>query len=76
LSRYSVRVNDETKLLEIDKSKKPMHYDEAAALAAQQARSDSESFRQRQTFQAKGTEVGEAEAGKTVYDLNDERNKP
>jgi hypothetical protein len=76
MSRYSVRVNDETKLLEIDKSKKPMAYDEAAALAAQQARSDSESFRRRQTFQAKGTEVGEAEAGKTVYDLSDERNKP
>jgi hypothetical protein len=76
MSRYSVRVNDQTTLLEIAKSKDPMTYDEAAVLAAQQARSDSESFRRRQTFQANGTEVGEAEAGKTVYDLNDERNKP
>ena len=33
LAKYSVRVNDETKLLEIEKSKNPMAYPEAAELA-------------------------------------------
>jgi len=45
LGRYSVRVNDETKLLEIEKRKAPMAYPEAARLAAPSARLDSESFR-------------------------------
>ncbi len=33
LGKYSVRVNEETKLLEIEKSKNPMAYPEAAELA-------------------------------------------
>jgi hypothetical protein len=44
LGRHSVRVNGETKRLEIEKSKEPMGYVQAAELAAQSARSDSESF--------------------------------
>ena len=44
LGKYSVRVNDETKLLEIDKSKIPMAYPEAAELATRSAKSDSENF--------------------------------
>ena len=58
LSKYRVRVNNETKLLEIDKSKEPMPYPEAAELAIQSAQSDSENFRRRIPFQPSGTEIG------------------
>ena len=59
LGKYSVRVNDETKLLEIDKSKIPMAYPEAAELAARSAKSDSENFRRRVPFRRRGTEIGD-----------------
>ena len=58
LSKYRVRVNDETKLLEIDKSKEPMPYPEAAEAAAKSAKSDSENFRRRLKFRPTGTEIG------------------
>jgi hypothetical protein len=66
LARYSVRVNDETKVLEIEKSKKPMAYPEAAELATQSAKSDSEGFLRRVPFLRSGTELG---------DPTDERNQ-
>jgi hypothetical protein len=68
LGRYSVIVSDATKLLEIGKSKNPMAYPEAALLAAQSARSDSDSFRRRLPFRRRGTEIGESadDAGKTA----------
>ena len=44
LGRHSVRVNGEAKRLEIEKSKEPMAYAQAAELAARSAKSDSESF--------------------------------
>jgi hypothetical protein len=59
LGQYSVRVNDETKLLEIEKSKKPMAYPEAAELATQSAKADSQSFRGRLPFRRRGAEIGE-----------------
>jgi hypothetical protein len=59
LGRYSVRVNDETGRLEIQASKNPMAYPEAAALAKQSARSDSDSYRRRVRFRAKGSAIGE-----------------
>jgi hypothetical protein len=58
LSKYRVRVNDETKLLEIDKSKEPMPYPEAAEVAAKSAKSDSENFRRGLRFRPTGTEIG------------------
>ena len=58
LSKYRVRVNDETKLLEIDKSKEPMPYPEAAEVAAKSAKSDSENFRRRLNFRPMGKEIG------------------
>jgi len=66
LSRYRVRVNDESKLLEIDKSRIPTSYPEAAELAAKNAKADSEDFRRRLPFRRRGTEIGEpaAENGK------------
>ena len=59
LSKYGVRVNDETKLLEIGTSKIPMAYTDAAMLATKSAQSDSESFRRRLLFRPSGTAVGE-----------------
>jgi hypothetical protein len=60
LARYAVRVNDETKLLEIDTRKTPMPYPEAAELAARSAKLDSEDFSRRVPFQQRGTRIGEA----------------
>jgi hypothetical protein len=59
MGKYSVRLNDETKLLEISASKHPMTYPEAAVLATTSARSDSASFRRRLMFRPRGTGVGE-----------------
>ena len=60
LARYSVKVNDETKLLEIEKSKNPMPYPEAAKLATQSARSDSENYGRQTAFRPEGKRIGEA----------------
>ncbi len=59
LSKYRVRVNDETKLLEIDKSKSPMAYPQAAELATKSAKSDSDNFGRRLPFRRQGTEIGD-----------------
>jgi hypothetical protein len=72
LSKYRVRVNDETKLLEIDKSKEPMPYPEAAELATQSAKSDSENFRGRLQFQPRGTAIGEHMDNTHLYNFTDE----
>jgi hypothetical protein len=65
LSKYGVRINNETKLLEIAKSKDPIAYPEAAKLAAQSAQSDSENLRRRQPFRRSGTEIGEDLTGRS-----------
>jgi hypothetical protein len=75
MGKYSVRVNDETKLLEIAKSKNPMAYSEAAALATQSAKADSENFRRRLLFRRRGTEIGEPTDNTPLGDLSDEGNK-
>ena len=59
LAKFSVRVNDETKLLEIEKRKNPMAYSEAAELATRSASSDSDLFGRRQPFQPAGTAIVE-----------------
>jgi hypothetical protein len=59
LGKYGVRVNDATKLLEIQKSKIPMDYPAAAELATRTAKSDSENFRRGLPFRRSGTEIGE-----------------
>jgi len=58
LGRYSVRVNGDTKLLEIGESKIPMAYPEAAALATRSATSDSENFGRHVQFRPSGTVIG------------------
>ena len=53
-----MRVNDDTKLLEIDQRKEPMPIRKAAEVATESAKSDSENFRRRLKFQPRGTEIG------------------
>jgi hypothetical protein len=60
LGRYSVRVNERTRLLEIDRSKDPMPYAEAAKLAGQSARSDSGNYGRRAAFEPQGRRIGQA----------------
>ena len=72
MGKYSVRVNEQTKLLEIEKSKDPMPYPEAAKLATRSAKSDSENFRRRLQFQPKGTRVGENPDNTHLYDFTED----
>jgi len=75
IAKYSVRVNDETKLLEIDRSKRPMAYPVAADLAARNAKSDSESYRRRILFWTSGTSI-EASENRQLYKYTDEDSQP
>ena len=70
MGRHSVRVNDETKLLYVEKSKDPMPYPEAFRLAAQSAKSDSDNFRSRTMFRPRGTPIG-APDNKHLYNFTD-----
>ena len=58
LAKFSVRVNGETKLLEIEKRKTPMTYPEAAELATRSARSDSDLVGRRQPIQSAEMLIG------------------
>ena len=71
MGRYSVRVNNQTKLLEIEKSKNPTAYPQAAKLAAQSAKADSDNFRRRSSFRPKGTAIGENPDNKHLYNFTD-----
>ena len=72
MGKYSVRVNDQTKLLEIEKTKNPTAYPQAAKLAAQSAKADSNNFRRRSTFRPKGTAIGEQADNKQIYNFANE----
>ena len=58
LARYSVRVNDETKLLEIERSKTPLAYTEAAELATR-VQSRQRRLSPPPAVPTSGTEVGD-----------------
>jgi hypothetical protein len=75
LGKYSVRVDDGTKLLEIGTSKRPMAYTEAAELATRSAKSDSENFRRRILFRTQGTSI-EAEENRQLYKYTGEGSQP
>jgi hypothetical protein len=75
LATYSVRMNDGTKRLEIERSKRPMAYPVATELATQSARSDSESFGRRLSFRTKGTSI-EAEENRSLYRYTDVGTSP
>ena len=70
LGRYSVRVDEQTLRLEIEKEKEPMAYAEAAALANQNARSDSRNFRRGILFRPLGTRIGETPDNTHLYDFS------
>jgi hypothetical protein len=75
MGKYSVQVNESTRLLEIEASKYPMAYPQAAAAARKSARSDSKGFLRRLPFIPRGTRLG-AEADNTpLYDYKDEGRK-
>lgn len=59
MGKYSVRVNDETRLLEVGMGKRPMDYAKAAELAALAARSDSDNFLRGLPFLPRGTAIGD-----------------
>ena len=59
LGKYSVRVDDTTKLLEIDRRKSPLAYKEAAALARRDALADSENYLRGLPVQPRGIGVEE-----------------
>lgn len=74
MGRYSVRVNGQTKLLEIGKTKNPMAYADAAKLAARSAKSDSDNLRRRSVFRPKGTAIG-GPGNEDLYNFTDNSNK-
>ena len=59
LARYSVRIDPDTRLLVVDRSKQPMAYPEAAARAVDAADADSKNFLRRALFKPKGKRIGE-----------------
>jgi hypothetical protein len=59
LSKYRVRVNDVTKLLEFEASHEPMAYPAAAEAAAKNAGADSARFRGRAAFRTSGNTLQE-----------------
>jgi hypothetical protein len=59
MGRYSVRVNGETRSLEIDRSKDLMAYPQAEKLATRSAKVDSKRFRWHLPFRPTGTGIGE-----------------
>jgi len=59
MGRYSIRVNARTKLLEIEKTAKPLPYGDADARAARSAHRDSENARGGRPFRPSGTAIGE-----------------
>jgi len=70
MGKYSVRVNEQTQRLEIEKEKIPMAYPEAAELATRSARSDSRNFLLRLPFRPMGTIFGEAADNTHLYDFS------
>jgi hypothetical protein len=59
MGRYSFRVNGETQRIEVEVTRTPMPYKQAAAKADKDAGSDSKGFLARLLFPAKGKRVGE-----------------
>ena len=75
LGRYSVRVNGETRRLEIEKSKGAMDYAQATKLAARDARSDSENFKRHARVGPRGTPIEGRRDNTHLYDFPAEGDK-
>lgn len=65
MGKYRVRVDEQSKRLEVSRYRQPMAYPAAAELATRDARSDSKNFRLLRRFLPQGTKVGEAADDKT-----------
>jgi hypothetical protein len=59
LARYRIQVSEQTRRLEIARTTTPLSYVEAAQLAAEAARSDSDNYGRRVNFEPKGTRIGD-----------------
>ena len=75
MGKYSVRVNEQTNRLEIEKEKIPMAYPEAAELATRSARSASRNFRLHLPFRPIDTMFGEAADNTHLYNFTSEGDK-
>lgn len=75
MGKYSVRVNEQTQLLEIEKYKRPMVFREASKLAIQSAKSDSKSYRRHLRFLPKGIRIGEPPDNTHLYEFNERESK-
>ena len=71
MRKYSVRVNEQTRRLELASRPAPLAYPQAAARAARDARSDSTNFRQLRRFLPRGEKIGEV-ALKAPEDYRDD----
>lgn len=75
MGKYSVRVNEQTQLLEIEKYKRPMAFREASTLATRSAKSDSKNYRRHLRFLPKGVRVGEPPDNTHLYEFNENDSK-
>ena len=60
MRKYTVRVDEQSQRLQVEKNRNPMAYREAAELAERDARSDSRNFRLLSRFLPRGKKIGEA----------------
>ncbi len=75
LGKYRVKVNDQTRLIEIESFKSPMPYAEAAALATKNARSDSRRFQGSAPFRPSGATLGGNPDNANRYELSGQVSK-
>jgi hypothetical protein len=67
MGKYSIKVDESSRRLEIEQSKAPLAYTEAAELAAKSAKSDSRSYRRQLNFLPKGVRIGETPDNTHLY---------
>jgi hypothetical protein len=68
MARYSIRVDGAAQRLEIDRTREPMSYAEAAGLAARSAAEDSRSFLRRLPFRPKGNRIDGTVDNSRIYE--------
>jgi hypothetical protein len=70
LGRFSVVVNPQTRMLEIERSKTPMPYARAEYFAKSAARADSRGFLRRLPFIPKGLRIGDPVDYSHLYEFD------
>ena len=76
MGKYSVRVDEQSKRLQVEKHPQPMAYPEAAELAERDARSDSRNFRLLRRFLPRGTKIGDSAAHTRFNSISPDRSGP